>query len=146
MHRGVIRVVFFQQNYESLYALTIYALTIHSDGRVLARGGDGFLLFWIIPIFTGGSEHKEANITQDDYDFLLYVINRRDSPNLRRDAPNWNYVNTTGHGWLVRVSTTTRMNTFYGALPYLYDERNIINKFDDKLFEINPFDLLSKRQ
>jgi len=114
-------------------------MTIHPDGRVIARAGEGILLFGAIPVFFEPTERRELTISQEDYEFLISVIYRSERPNLRMDTTNPRNANVTG-GWLLRVSTTTRRHRFFGAFD-LYGNRTIITEFVDKLYIICPFDL-----
>jgi len=137
--RGVIRVIFQPQQ----GGIPLCVMTIHPDGRVVARAGRGFVAFGVLPIFTGATERRESIITQDDYDFLFYVIHRNERPNLRRDTSNPRNSNVMPEGWMFRVSTMTRRYTFYGPSAFLQGH-NIILEFTDMLYEINPFDLYGK--
>ena len=136
--RGVIRVIFQPQQ----RGIPLCVMTIHPDGRVVARAGRGFVIFGIFPVFTGATERRESTISQEDYEFFLYVINRNERPTLRRDAATPRNSNTLPEGWLLRLSTTTRRNAFWGpGSPYGW---HLISEFTDMLYEINPFDLWSK--
>jgi len=137
--RGVIRVIF--QPHQR--GIPLCVMTIHPDGRVVARAGRGFVAFGVLPVFTGATERREAIITQDDYEFLFYVIHRNERPNLRRDTNNPRNSNTTPIGWFFRVSTMTRRYTFFSSGNHL-PRYNIIHEFTDMLYEINPFDLYGK--
>ena len=134
--RGVIRVIFQPQQ----RGIPLCVMTIHPDGRVIARAGRGFTIFGIFPVFTGATERREVNITQDEYEFLFYVIHRNERPNLRRDTATPHNSNTMSIGWLLRVSTMTRRYTFFNHST-LYGQ-NIIIDFTNMLYEVNPFDLL----
>jgi len=136
--RGVIRVIFQPQQ----RGIPLCVMTIHPDGRVIARAGRGFVVFGIFPVFTGATERRETNIGQDDYEFLFYVINRNERPNLRRDAATPRNSNTMPIGWLLRVSTTSRRYTFSG--PGSSYGWQLISEFTSILYEVNPFDLLGK--
>ena len=64
--RGVIRVIFQPQQ----RGIPLCVMTIHSDGRVVARAGRGFVAFGILPVFTGATERRESTIGQEDYEFF----------------------------------------------------------------------------